>query len=82
MVIQRVRDELLSILKHKIKEEDTSEYILGKHTCSSTEIVYLFVVIAQKYRMDMNLLCDSLDDYLTIDKLARLIVENGDIKDD
>ena len=76
-MINYIRNDILTILKHKVKEEHTSEYILGKSTCSSIEVVYLFVVISQKYKISIELLCDSLDDYLTIDKLARIVFENG-----
>lgn len=72
-----IRDDILSILKYKVKKEYSSEYILGKFTCSSIEVAYLFVAVNKKYNVSMDLLCNSLDDYLTIDKLVQIIMENG-----
>lgn len=65
-----------------MKSENTSDYILGKSTCTSIEVVYLFVVVSQKYNISLEILCNALDDHLTIDELARLIREYGDYKND
>ena len=76
---QVILEDIFSILKNKVKKEYSSEYILGNFTCSSMEVVYLFVVINKKYNVDMNVLCNSLDDYLTIEKLAHIIMKNGEL---
>lgn len=76
---QDVVNDILGMLKNKVKKEHISEYILGDLTCSSIEVVYLFVVINKKYSVDIDVLCASLDSYLTIEKLAQVIMENGEV---
>ena len=81
-MIEHIRDDILDILNHKVSKENTSDYILGELTCSSVEVAYLFVILRQKYKVDIDLLCSALDDFLTIDKLALLLYENGELKID
>ena len=77
-MIEHIRNDILAILNHKVNEENSSDYILGKSTCSCVEVVYLFVNLSQRYKVSIDLLCSSLDDFLTIDKLAKILYENGD----
>lgn len=77
-----IREDILNILKNRIKNECCSEYILGKTTCTSIEITYLFVIVNKKYNVSMDDLCNSLDDYLTIDKLVQLIIDKGELLND
>lgn len=76
-MIEHIREDILTILNNKVDRDNTSEYILGRSTCSSVEVAYLFLVLSRKYNVDIDLLCSALDDYLTIDKLALLLYENG-----
>lgn len=79
---EHIRDDILTILNYKVDKSNTSEYILGRSTCSSVEVAYLFFVLSRKYNVDIDILCGALDDYLTIDKLALLLYVNGEEKSD
>ena len=78
MEIIDLREDINKILKKNFSGPECDAYIISNQTCTSLEVVYLFVAINRKYGISLNELCNLLDNYLTINKLCEYISENKD----
>lgn len=74
-----IKNDIKQIMKKRLSETDCDEYIISNRTFTSIEVVYLFVIIHNKYEIGYDILCELLDNYLTVNKLCKYIYENGKI---